>query len=83
MAQMAGFSKFHFARLFKQYTNESFYRYLNQRRITHAKTLLLNPELTVLDVAIQSGFSSPSSFLRMFRQLNDCTPTEFRKMYKW
>ncbi len=81
VAALAGFSKYHFSRLFRQYTDASFYKYLNQKRIDHAKTLLADPSLTVIEVAMQSGFSSLSAFLRMFRQLNGCTPTEFRSMY--
>ncbi|MGN8631669.1 AraC family transcriptional regulator [Blautia sp. HCP3S3_G3] len=80
-ANLAGFSKFHFSRLFKQYTDTSFYKYLNQKRIAYAKTLLLDPQMAVTDVALQSGFSSLSAFLRMFKQMNQCTPTEFRNMY--
>ena len=81
VASLAGFSTYHFARLFKQYTNSSFYKFLNQKRIEYAKSLLLDPELAVTEVAAQSGFSSLSAFLRMFKQLNLCTPTEFRSMY--
>ena len=82
VSAMAGFSKYHFSRLFKQYTNTSFYRYLNEKRINHAKTLLVDPDISVLDAALQSGFSSHTAFLRMFRQLTDCTPTQFRRMYE-
>lgn len=81
VAALAGFSKYHFTRLFRQYADTSFYKYLNQKRIAHAKTLLFNPDLSVLEVAMQSGFASQSAFLRMFKQINGCTPTEFRKMY--
>ena len=80
-ADLAGFSKFHFSRLFRQYTGATFYRYLNLKRIDNAKTLLADPSLTVIEVALQSGFSSLSAFLRMFKQINNCTPTEFRSMY--
>lgn len=82
MADLAGFSKFHFTRLFKQFTNVSFYKYLNQKRIATAEKLLANPEYTVTDVATNSGFSSLSSFIRMFKIIKDCTPTEFRNMYE-
>lgn len=81
-ASMAGFSKYHFSRLFKQYTNTTFYRYLNERRINYAKSLLISPNVSVLDAAIQSGFSSHTAFLRMFKQLTGCTPTKFRQMYE-
>lgn len=82
VASLAGFSKYHFTRLFKQYADTSFYKYLNQKRIEHAKTLLLDPNLSVIEVALASGFSSLSAFLRMFKQLNHCTPTEFRVLYQ-
>jgi len=81
VASLAGFSKYHFTRLFRQYAGTTFYKYLNQKRIAHAKNLLLDPDLSVTDVAFQSGFPSISAFLRMFRLANNCTPTEFRKMY--
>ncbi len=80
-ASLAGFSKYHFTRLFRQYAGTTFYKYLNHKRIAHAKNLLLDPGLSVTDVALQSGFSSISAFLRMFRLANNCTPTEFRKMH--
>jgi len=80
-ADQAGFSKYHFSRLFKQYTDSSFYKYLNQKRIDYARTLLADPSLSVIEVALQSGFSSLSAFLRMFKQICGCTPTEFRAMY--
>lgn len=82
IASLAGFSKYHFTRLFRQYAGTSFYRYLNQKRISHAKDLLLDPALSVTDVALESGFTSISAFLRMFRLSTGCTPTEFRKLYR-
>lgn len=81
IANIAGFSKFHFTRLFKQFTNVSFYKFLNQKRIANAEKLLANPEYTITDVALNSGFSSLSSFIRMFKIIKNCTPTEFRSMY--
>ncbi len=81
VASLAGFSKYHFTRLFKQYADTSFYKYLNQKRIAHAKNLLINKDLSVLEVALQCGFSNLSSFLRMFKQLTGCTPTELRRMF--
>ena len=81
IARVAGFSKFHFSRLFKQYTNQSFYDYLNQRKVKEAERLLLDPSMTITDVAIQSGFSSISTFNRVFKSTKKCTPTEFKNMY--
>lgn len=81
MANKAGFSKFHFTRLFKQFTNYSFYQYVNVRRIHHAQLLLVEPDITVTEAAYRSGFSNTSAFDRMFKLHKNCTPTEFRKLY--
>ena len=81
VAKTAGFSKYHFTRLFKQFTNTTYYKYLNRKRIDHAMLLLSDPDIPVTEAALQSGFSSLSTFLRVFRSVKQCTPTEFRDMY--
>lgn len=78
-AKMSGFSKYHFARLFKEFTHESFYKYVNKKRIRYSEQLLLHQKLSVTEVALSSGFSNTSSFIRMFKLMNGCTPREFRK----
>lgn len=78
MADMAGFSKYHFSRLFTQYTGHTFCDYLNLRRIRAAESLLSGNELTVTEVAMQSGFSSIATFNRVFKTLNNCSPSEYR-----
>lgn len=81
IADMAGFSKYHFERLFRQFTGVSFSRYQALRKIRIAETLLINPNNSITEIALHSGFTSLSSFNRMFRIIKSCTPTEFRKMY--
>lgn len=83
VSAQAGFSKYHFTRLFKQFTGYSFYKYLNHKRIECAEKLLINPDISVTEIATSSGFSSLSAFIRMFKQFKDCTPTEFRNMYNY
>ncbi|WOO35692.1 helix-turn-helix domain-containing protein [Anaerocolumna sp. AGMB13020] len=80
-AALSGFSKYHFSRLFKQFTNVSYYKYLNRKRIEAAEKLLADNELTITEVSLRCGFSSLSAFIRMFRLMKDCTPTEFKTMY--
>jgi AraC-like DNA-binding protein len=82
IADVAGFSKFHFSRLFKQFTDMSFYDYLNQRRVKEAEKLLLDPHLTITEVAMLAGFSSIATFNRVFKNLKECTPTEFKNLYR-
>lgn len=80
MADIIGFSKYHFSRLFKQYTNFTFCDYLKHRRIQAAEILLEKPEYSITEVALQSGFPSISTFNRIFKEYKNCTPTEFRHM---
>lgn len=83
VASMSGFSKFYFSRLFKQFTNVSFYKYVNQKRIEKAAEMLAEPNISITNVALSCGFESLSSFIRMFKIVKGCTPTEFRNMYQY
>lgn len=80
-AAFAGFSKYHFSRLFKEYYQMSFPEYVTSLRIAKATELLENPAASIMDVALQSGFSSIASFNRAFKRQNQCTPSQFRKMF--
>ena len=79
VASVSGFSKFHFTRVFKQYMNMTFYEYLNSKRVKRAEELLYNKEMSITDVAMNSGFSSLSAFNRTFKALRHCSPSDFRK----
>ena len=72
---------YHFARLFKQFTNISYYDYLNQRRIMEAQNLLCDPSLTITEVAMRSGFNSLATFNRIFKAQKNCTPREYKQLH--
>lgn len=78
IAYMAGFSKYHFSRLFKQYTDFTFCDYLNYRRIKAATELLAHPNYSITEIALNSGFPSISTFNRLFKQTIGYTPREYR-----
>lgn len=81
MADVAGFSKYHFSRLFKEYMNVTCYEYLTKRRLMIAEKLLIKEEESIMSVALNSGFGSVSTFNRVFREEHGCTPSEFREEY--
>ncbi len=78
IAEATGFSKYHFSRLFKQYTGFTFCDYLCHRRIKVAEELLARPDLSITEAALQAGFPSISTFNRLFKQYKSCTPSEYR-----
>jgi len=80
LAKVAHYSKFHFERMFKVFTSMSFYQFLKMKRVFYSEALLLNPKLSIIDVAMKSGFGSVSAFNRAFKEIRHYTPSEFRKM---
>jgi AraC family transcriptional regulator len=78
LAGVAGASPHHFGELFRQSTSMSPHRYVLVRRIERAKELLRSPALTVLDVAVQTGFSDQSHFTKVFRRIVGTTPSHYR-----
>ena len=82
LASIAGYSKYHFSRIFKKYNNMSYIQYINSKRIKAAERLMADSSLPITEVAMQCGFSSLTTFNRAFRKAKGCTPTEFRKLFK-
>ncbi len=81
-ARHVGFSKYHFARLFKIHLNTTFHNYLCHKRIQVAQTLL-STDMSVTDIASQVGFNNTTSFCRCFKKIANCSPTEYRiRLYK-
>jgi AraC family transcriptional regulator len=80
LAEAAGnVSRYHFARLFKQSTGYSPYRYLVRRRIRQAQSMLRGQKrISMGEIAFFCGFGDQSTFSRVFRQVTGCTPKAYR-----
>lgn len=78
VSSQVGFSKYHFVRLFKDYTGSTFYDYLTDKRIQHAKELL-STNAGITDIAFSCGFNNQTSFCRTFKKVCGCPPTEYRR----
>lgn len=80
VAEYAGFSKYHFERIFTEYNGVTFYRYLQQMRINYAQLLLSNHDLTITDIAGQTGFTSCTAFTRAFKKNTGYPPSQYRML---
>jgi AraC-like DNA-binding protein len=60
----------------------NFFDYVNHKRIVAAQKLLLESELTVLDIAMQVGFNSKSAFYSAFKKHTQLTPSQFKQQSK-
>lgn len=79
LAAEAGFSRYHFARLFRAVYGETSGGYLSRRRVERAKDLLRAADISVTEVCMLVGFSSLGSFSSRFRELVGMPPSEYRR----
>ena len=56
--------------------------YLISHRISIAKDMLLNTELSISEIAEQTGFRDVFALSRVFRQKQKLSPSEYRRKYK-
>ena len=74
-----GLSRYKVSRIFSNVLNTNFNGYVNSLRINHAQFLLMNTDQSVISIAMDCGFNNQQTFNRVFRDLNGCTPGEYRK----
>ena len=79
VAKYSGLSKSYFSHLFKQYTNSTFVDYLTEERVKLAKTYFKDSEVSITNIAFESGFSSISTFNRTFKKITGLSPSAFRE----
>lgn len=81
VAGVASMNKEAFCRFFKERTRKTVTEFLNEVRIARACQLLGNQDLTMMQVAAESGIPNLSYFNRVFRKNKGMTPREFRASY--
>ena len=79
VSRESGMSKYHFARIFKSVTGESFKTYHNHKRIEKAKDLLMRPANNITDVCYATGFNDLSYFNRVFRKFEGMNPSLYKR----
>jgi transcriptional regulator GlxA family with amidase domain len=82
LARISRVSQAHFARSFKEAFGVPPHRYLLTRRIERAKTLLRDTDLSITDIAFQTGWKSLGTFGRIFRDITGESPGELRTREK-
>ncbi|HDX9655959.1 AraC family transcriptional regulator [Bacillus toyonensis] len=79
LADVAGFSKFHFHRIFKGMTEEPLSRYVNRLKLERATHLLTyRPDMTITDIAYHFGFTDSAVFSRTFKSHYGVSPSQYR-----
>ncbi len=79
VSRYVNISPYYFSKLFKEEAGENFIEYLTRVRVRYAKELLKNPNLSIKEICVMSGYSDPSYFSRIFRKQEGVTPSEYRE----
>ena len=79
LAQQAGFSPYHFTRLFREATGETPHQFVLRQRIGRALRLLENPDLPLGQVALATGFAHQSHLAQHFKRYTGLTPSAYRR----
>lgn len=81
LSQLVNMAKGSLCRFFKIQTGVTLIEYLNRIKVDLACKLLMDPDLSVMEVCYDSGFNNLSHFNKQFRQVTGSTPTEYRKKF--
>src|SRR6202000_1165276 len=79
LAGLVGLSRFYFCTAFRLATGKRPHEWLTMERMEHARMLLKNPSLRIIDVGIAVGYQTPSAFAAALRRMVGDTPSNYRR----
>lgn len=79
MADKAYLSTRQFQRVFTRNYHTTPMDYIIRKRLDYSCTLLRHPNLSISQVALESGFRDQNYYARQFRKVYNCTPSEYRE----
>lgn len=79
LAKVANFSPYHFHRIFSAFMGEPLFQYIQRIRLEKSASLLCaNPKKTIVEIALECGFSNQASFARAFKKLFNVSASQWR-----
>lgn len=82
LAALVGMNPVSFSRFFHQRTGRTLSEYIVDIRLGRAARMLVDTSKTVSEICYECGFNNLSNFNRTFKARRNCTPRDFRAMYK-
>lgn len=80
LAKISNMSSTHFSRVFRQHTGFSPYDYVLSSRLNKAKEYLMKTDMSVTQIAYETGFNSEANFIYCFTNNEGTSPGKFRKL---
>ena len=81
LAEKFGYHPTYLSALIKQYTGYPLVTYITRTRISVSKNLLNSHSLTIRQISSMCGFTDEKHFMKLFRQFEGMTPTQYRKAF--
>ncbi|MEG2086679.1 MAG: AraC family transcriptional regulator, partial [Angelakisella sp.] len=81
VAAAFSYNKNYLCRMFKQYAGVTVQEYINRIKISKIKQLLYSTNKSVQEIAYTVGYSDEKYMMRLFKQTENITPTQFRNAY--
>jgi len=82
LAELVHMAEGSLCRFFKMNQSITIFEYLNKIKTDFACKLLMDPDLSVMDVCFDSGFNNISHFNKQFKKVTGVPPSEYRKRFK-
>lgn len=79
VAAQFGLSPQYFCSFFKENSGRTLIQHINFLRIERASRLLRETDQPILDISLSVGFENVSYFIKRFREVYSCTPTDYRR----
>ena len=86
LVKLTRWEKHHFSRMFNKYVGMTPYQYILNQKIDYSKSLLIETNNQIIDIAFELGFNSHSNFSIRFKKISGYTPEDYRKIHnvkKW
>ena len=81
LAKIVGLSPRTFQRIFRKAAGQSPFEHLLSVRLRHSKQLLMNPSMSISEIASQTGFTDSSYFAKQFKKIFEISPKTYRDKY--
>ncbi len=79
IAETLSVSPKYLSKIFKKITNQNISNYIVRLRISEAKKLIIETDETINNIAAKVGFTSKSTFYRLFKNIEGVSPSDYRK----
>ena len=78
LSQVAGYSHFHFCRIFKLQMGESVMSYTTRLRLQRASREVILGKKSMIEIALDAGYQTPTGFLKAFKKRFGTTPSAYK-----